>query len=154
MDGKNVEGNADAVAERLRGAPGRAGAADRAAGRPHDDGARTVTLARRPVVVPSVEYGLDTVTHPERGPVPVGVIRVSSFQETTAQEVREAIAVLRTGTMTTPGMRGLILDLRGNPGGLFKSAVQVAELFLNEGVIVVTAKPLPRLQPALPRRAA
>jgi carboxyl-terminal processing protease len=71
------------------------------------------------------------------------VVRISSFQETTPQEVREAIAVLRTGTMTTPGMRGMILDLRGNPGGLFKSAVEVAELFLHEGVIAVTHSHFP-----------
>ncbi|HZY86547.1 MAG TPA: S41 family peptidase, partial [Gemmataceae bacterium] len=144
VDGKNVEKEtADAVAERLRGKPGEPVRLTVLPADPMMMGTRTVTLARRPVAVPSVEYGLDTVTHAELGPVSVGVIRVSSFQETTAQEVREAIAVLRTGTMTTPGMRGLVLDLRGNPGGLFKSAVEVAELFLHDGVIAVTHSPFP-----------
>jgi carboxyl-terminal processing protease len=144
VNGKNVErANPDVVIERLRGKPGRAVElkvlpADRMA-----MGPRTVSLTCRPVAVPSVEYSLDTVTHPDFGPVPVGVIRIGSFQESTPQEVREAIAVLRTGTMTSPGMRGLILDLRGNPGGLFKSAVEVAELFLHEGVIAVTHSPHP-----------
>ncbi|HZY89711.1 MAG TPA: S41 family peptidase, partial [Gemmataceae bacterium] len=36
-----------------------------------------------------------------------------------------------------------VLDLRGNPGGLFKSAVEVAELFLHDGVIAVTHSPFP-----------
>ena len=40
-------------------------------------------------------------------------------------------------------MRGLVLDLRGNPGGLFKSAVEVAELFLHAGVIAVTHSHFP-----------
>jgi carboxyl-terminal processing protease len=144
VNGKNVQrDNADDVADRLRGKPGEPVRltvlpADRMA-----MGPRTVTLARRPVMVPSVEYGLDTVAGPGGEPVPVGVIRIGSFQETTPQEVREAIAVLRTGTMTAPGMRGLVLDLRGNPGGLFKSAVEVAELFLHAGVIAVTHSHFP-----------
>src|SRR6185312_7535428 len=98
---------------------------------------RNIELRRRPVVVPSVEYelklakidvgdGMDTY-------VPVGKLRINCFQETTLQEVKEALASLQTD-----GMKVLILDLRGNPGGLFKSAVQVAELFLPEGVIVVS----------------
>ena len=40
------------------------------------------------------------------------------------------------------GARRLILDLRGNPGGSFKAGVQVAELFLNEGVVVYSESPL------------
>ena len=60
-------------------------------------------------------------------------MRITCFQETTLQEVKEALASLQT-----VGMKVLILDLRGNPGGLFKSAVQVAELFLPEGIIVVS----------------
>jgi carboxyl-terminal processing protease len=97
----------------------------------------TLKLTRRPVVVPSVEYGL----LPERFDVdggdgmmlPVGKLAITSFQETTLQEVKEALAALQSD-----GMKLLILDLRGNPGGLFKSAVHVAELFLPEGVIVVS----------------
>jgi carboxyl-terminal processing protease len=159
VDGKNVEKeSAENVLERLRGEPG---SPVRLKVQPADRmmmGARTVTLARRPVVVPSVEYSLETVagTGPNGEPgetVPVGVIRISSFQETTPQEVREAIAVLRTGTMTTPGMRGLVLDLRGNPGGLFKSAVEVAELFLHDGVIAVTHSHYPDYNQAFRARS-
>jgi hypothetical protein len=60
-----------------------------------------------------------------------GLITVTHFQESTVREVREAVFEL-----TSRGARALVLDLRGNPGGLFKAAVQVAELFVGEGVIV------------------
>jgi carboxyl-terminal processing protease len=96
-----------------------------------------IKLIRRPVVVPSVEYESRTA-FVDAGDgmtmaVPVGRLRIFCFQESTLQEVKEALASLQTD-----GMRVLILDLRGNPGGLFRSAVQVAELFLPEGIIVVS----------------
>jgi carboxyl-terminal processing protease len=98
----------------------------------------TLKLTRRPVVVPSVEYallpaGFDVVDSGDGTRLPVGKLTISSFQETTLQEVKEALAALQSD-----GMKALVLDLRRNPGGLFKSAVQVAELFLPEGVIVVS----------------
>lgn len=83
---------------------------------------------------PSVHYEMLTEnlsTTPGEGPMYAGLITVTQFQESTTQEVREAVFEL-----TSRNARGLILDLRGNPGGLFKSAVQVAELFVGEGVIV------------------
>jgi carboxyl-terminal processing protease len=43
--------------------------------------------------------------------------------------------------LQTDGIKALILDLRGNPGGMFKAAVQVAGLFLGEAVIAVTQSP-------------
>ena len=65
----------------------------------------------------------------------VGYLRISSFQASTLQEVREALL-----QMQTKGIKGLILDLRGNPGGSFRSAVQVSELFLTEGCLVVETR--------------
>ena len=50
--------------------------------------------------------------------------------------MREAIA-----SLTAASVKGFILDLRGNPGGLFKAAVSVAELFLTDGVIVIGQSP-------------
>lgn len=92
-------------------------------------------LSRRPVIVPSVEFDwkIAKVDLMDDMGVVVGRLRITCFQETTLQEVREALASLQTD-----GMKLLILDLRGNPGGLFKSALKVAELFLPEGTIVVT----------------
>ncbi|HEY7156995.1 MAG TPA: S41 family peptidase [Gemmataceae bacterium] len=99
----------------------------------------SLKLTRRPVTVPSVEYGLlPDPLYVEDGDgmmlaLPVGKLTINYFQETTLQEVKEALAALQSD-----GMKALILDLRGNPGGLFRSAVQTAELFLPEGLIVVS----------------
>jgi carboxyl-terminal processing protease len=63
----------------------------------------------------------------------VGYLRLANFQKTTLQELDSALVRLRS-----EGMRVLVLDLRGNPGGLFTAAVQVAERFIPAGVIVST----------------
>jgi carboxyl-terminal processing protease len=99
---------------------------------------RLLTLTRRPVVVPSVDYELQTVMTDTGEMVPIGLVRINHFSDGTVQEVKEALASLQTG-----GMRVLILDLRGNPGGLFKASVKVAELFLGEGVVVISKSPFP-----------
>ena len=64
----------------------------------------------------------------------VGLLRVSRFGPGTAREIRKALA-----TLTGRGAEGVILDLRGNPGGLLNQAVAVADLFLKDGRIVSTA---------------
>jgi len=61
----------------------------------------------------------------------IGYVRVRTFQRNTAADLTTAIRQLQAR-----GMRGLILDLRGNPGGLLDSAVAVSDLFLDSGVIV------------------
>jgi carboxyl-terminal processing protease len=57
------------------------------------------------------------------------------FQETTAEELDEAIAALEK-----QGMRSLILDLRGNPGGLLPQAIEVVSRFVPQGQTVVSVK--------------
>jgi len=61
----------------------------------------------------------------------IGYIHVNGFHETTAREVSDALE--RLGEL-----RGLILDLRGNPGGLVDQAVGVADKFLRKGSVVVS----------------
>ncbi|HEX4592249.1 MAG TPA: S41 family peptidase [Gemmataceae bacterium] len=61
----------------------------------------------------------------------IGYLRIANFQKTTLRELDAALSRLRS-----EGMRVLILDLRGNPGGAFAAAVQVADRFLPSGVIV------------------
>jgi carboxyl-terminal processing protease len=63
----------------------------------------------------------------------IGYVRLASFQKNTPQELENALLTLKS-----QGMRALILDLRGNPGGLFSVALQLAERFLPGGVIVST----------------
>jgi len=64
-----------------------------------------------------------------------GYVRLSQFQSTTATDLADALAKLEKENQP---MRGLILDLRNNPGGLLDQAVKVSDEFLDEGLIVYT----------------
>jgi len=66
-----------------------------------------------------------------------GYVRVSQFQENTGKELKDALDDLRKKGPKVE-LSGLILDLRNNPGGLLTQAIQVSDLFLQEGVIVYT----------------
>ena len=66
---------------------------------------------------------------------PLGYIRIESFGERTADELRSALA---SCLQTSQAVDGLILDLRGNEGGLLDSAVEVCDMFIDDGVIVRT----------------
>ena len=98
---------------------------------------RTLKIQRRPVYLPSVMEPRLLAVQTETETLPVGLIQINHFQDSTVQDVKEALAQLQTA-----GVKALILDLRGNPGGSFKAGVQVAELFLNEGVVVYSESPL------------
>ncbi len=65
----------------------------------------------------------------------IGYIRLGHFSRFAGKQVHDSIAVLKN-----QGMESLILDLRGNPGGLLESAVQVAENFVNKGDMIVYNK--------------
>ncbi|MDW8445616.1 MAG: S41 family peptidase [Acetobacteraceae bacterium] len=66
----------------------------------------------------------------------VGYIRITSFNEQTDQGLRRAVQQLRTQAGIR--LRGLVLDLRNNPGGLLDQAVAVSDDFLEQGEIVST----------------
>jgi len=69
-------------------------------------------------------------------PESVGYVGLTGgFQETTADELKQSIAELKK-----QGMKGLILDLRGNPGGILEQAVQVVSKFVPAGKTVVSVK--------------
>ncbi|RPI55168.1 MAG: S41 family peptidase, partial [Deltaproteobacteria bacterium] len=63
-----------------------------------------------------------------------GYIRISNFQDNTSSEMKKALKQLEKGK----GLKGLVLDLRNNPGGLLEQAVEVADVFLKKGLIVYT----------------
>ncbi len=63
----------------------------------------------------------------------IGYIRMEGFQSNTAEELDEALRELER-----KGMRALIWDLRGNPGGLLETAAAVIERFIDRGVLVST----------------
>lgn len=63
----------------------------------------------------------------------IAYIKLRSFQKNTATELNKA---LRAQDKTGSGMKGLVLDLRDNPGGLLDQAIKVAGMFLDSGLIV------------------
>jgi carboxyl-terminal processing protease len=63
----------------------------------------------------------------------IGYVRVAAFSRETANDLQKALQQLKT-----QNMRGLILDLRFNPGGLLSSAIEVSNLFISSGRIVST----------------
>lgn len=64
-----------------------------------------------------------------------GYIRIAQFQVRTGKDTQEAIEKLR---QESPELKGIILDLRNNPGGVLQASVEVADAFLDEGLIVYT----------------
>lgn len=64
-----------------------------------------------------------------------GYLRIAQFQVNTGTDTEKAI---ETMMQDNPDMKGLILDLRNNPGGVLQASVQVADVFLNNGLIVYT----------------
>lgn len=71
----------------------------------------------------------------------VGYVRVKNFQGNTTRDLSTALDELSEQVRKSgggPGIKGLVLDLRGNPGGLLEQAIQVSDLFLSSGTIVST----------------
>ncbi len=83
-----------------------------------------VTLTREVITVKSVKTRMEG---------DFGYLRIASFSETTGQDARNALTDLMA---KNPKMKGLVLDLRNNPGGLLDQSVQVADLFIDGGEIV------------------
>jgi len=110
------------IAERLRGAPGTSVALT--VGPASDKGRRL--MVRRDKVIPN------TVT--AQAVEGIGIIHIDRFNAATALNVRDAVS--RLGGPAE--IRGIVLDLRGNPGGLLDQAVAVADQFIRQGRIIST----------------
>ncbi len=87
-----------------------------------------ITLARAVINVKSVKSRLLEPGY--------GYIRISSFQSRTGQGLTDAIKELTQNNKLM--LKGLVLDLRNNPGGVLDAAVAVSDAFLKEGLIVYT----------------
>ncbi len=93
-----------------------------------DGQTRTVAARRQRIEVPSVDEA--RILPATDG---VAYLKITGFQETTSRDLDRAL-----WDLYRRGMKSLIIDLRGNPGGLLRSAVETADLFLDHGVIVTT----------------
>lgn len=89
---------------------------------------RVLNIRREHVDVPSLEN--PKIVDADFG---IAYLRIPAFQKTTARDLETALWDLHR-----QGMRSLVLDLRGNPGGLLTASVEVADKFLTEGNIVST----------------
>jgi len=65
----------------------------------------------------------------------IGFIRITEFQDTTPKDLKKAL-----GNLEGQGLEGLILDLRNNPGGLLDVAVEIAQMFIPKGKLVLSTK--------------
>ena len=129
VDGQDTFGmNLDQVVGILRGEPGttvRIGVTHKRGQPP-----RRVSIRREVIKIRSV--ALVERIEPDVGYISM---RQTRFSEETAAEVRIGVQELQSN-----GVQSLILDLRGNPGGLLSQAQQVADLFLPKGVPIVSVR--------------
>ncbi len=93
-----------------------------------------VTITRAKISVKSVYSRVL-----ERSDKILGYIRINKFGEKTADEVKKALKKLKKKQI-----KGLVLDLRGNPGGLLRSATEVADIWIKKGKIVYTKGRVPQ----------
>ncbi|HAD96291.1 MAG TPA: peptidase S41 [Cryomorphaceae bacterium] len=126
VDGKSVEGKStEDVSKILKGAPGTKFTMTISRDGEHI----TKEIEREEVQVKSVPYyGMLNSG--------IGYISLNSFTDKATTEVREAFTDLRKSN----DLKGLILDLRGNPGGLLSEAVNITNLFVDKGREVVKTK--------------
>ena len=82
------------------------------------------------------EIQLKNVTFSQLGPDGIGYIRLERFSPTAGDEVRQAIQEMKL----KGEIKGMILDIRGNPGGLLQAAVEVVSKFVPRGSMIVTTK--------------
>jgi carboxyl-terminal processing protease len=136
VDGKSTEDiPIDEAVKRLKGEAGtKVTLTVRHLGSPNKE---TVTITRELVHVETVlsdrrkvddswDFMFDRDKH-------IGYVRISAFSRDTAQDLKKALVELQND-----GIKGLILDLRFNPGGLLTSAIEVSDLFVTKGRIVST----------------
>lgn len=126
VDGKAVRGlGLDEAAGRLQGEEG--SAVEITVQHPNGS-SQTLNLIRRPVEVMSVAEA--KIVDEANG---VGYIQLTGFQKSSTEELQKAVK-----TLERQGLKYLVLDMRGNPGGLLNVAVEIADRFIDQGVIVST----------------
>lgn len=128
IDGASVAGlNSSECSEKMRGTPGTKVVFK--VKKVHTGEIKTVSITRQTIHLPDIEYYGYVAPH-------TGYIYQTGFTEGVGDQIRAAIKDLRTqGQLDT-----LVLDLRGNGGGLMAEAVDIVSIFVPKGSLVVSAK--------------
>ncbi len=127
LDGRSTEGwKNDQAVKQLRGEPG--SAVELRVRRVGVEGPLTFKLTRATIHIRSVQVSMMLDEK-------VGYVLLTPVSETSAQELTDAV-----NGLVQKGMKSLVLDLRGNPGGLLDQGVAVSELFLDPGQEVVETR--------------
>jgi carboxyl-terminal processing protease len=127
VDGVNVEGkNHEDISDMLTGQPGSAVAITIM--RPGENTPRVINLTREDIKIPDVPYfGMIDAE--------MGYIKLTGFTQTASSEVKSAFLELKK-----KNMKQLVLDLRGNGGGLMREAISIVNFFVPKGTEVVRTK--------------
>lgn len=129
VDGKSIKGkNTDEVSKVLKGSPNTP--VKLLIKREGESANVTKIITREEIKVNNVPYS---------GMVDdgIGYVYLNQFTEDASKNVKDAIIDLKTNN---PDLKGIILDLRGNPGGLLHEAVNLSNLFVEKGTEIVSTK--------------
>lgn len=127
IDGKDAKGkDPESLNEILRGFPGTS--VQLKIRRPGRNDEFSVSLVRAEVDIPNVPYSGLVGDH-------IGYVNLSTFTQDAGRNVQEAVRKLKT---EDPELKGIILDLRGNGGGLLHEAVNVCNTFIGKDLLVAT----------------
>jgi len=127
LDDEPVKGmSLDEAVKKMRGKPGTS--IKLTIVREERDKPLEITVERAIIKVASVKHRML-----EPG---FGYVRISQFQSRTPEDLLKAVSALKEAD--EPPLKGLVLDLRNNPGGVLNAAVAVSDAFLTEGTIVYT----------------
>jgi carboxyl-terminal processing protease len=124
INGKTTQGmTIDATVTKIRGNPGTNVTLTivRGSAKPFD-----VTITRQKITVPSVKYEEDS---------DIGYMKISQFTQDTADLAQKGAQEFKS-----KNIKGVVLDLRGDPGGYLDAAVRVSSLWLNQGQTVVSER--------------
>ena len=128
IDGKvATKYNSDEVSQLLKGEPGTKITIKVKKAISNEE--KTITFNREEIKIENVPYyGMINDN--------IGYIKLTSFTDNAAQEVQDALKTLKKN----PGIKGVILDLRGNGGGLLNEAINICNTFVDKGTNIVNTK--------------
>lgn len=131
IDGQKVKGKeSDDVGMLMRGSPGTT--LKMVVRHPLTQKEETKTITREEIKLSSVPYA--SLLGPENN---IAYVCLTQFTPNCGREVRNALDSLKK---VQPVLKGVVLDLRGNPGGLLDEAVNVCNIFIDRGQLVVSTK--------------